>query len=764
MPESRTGKEPKHTKCHAAVALALAASFGAAAAAEPSERRLEAVTVTSTRTERPVEDVPGTVSVIGEARIEHETMRDITDLVRYEPGVSVGNTPGRFGPNSFTIRGIGGNRVLMQVDGIRMPEAFSIGSFSSASRNVVDLDAVKAVEILRGPGSSLYGSDAIGGVVTFITRDPADYLKLTDKPVFASIKGGYATADDGWLVTGTIAAGRGDLQGMAVYTHRSGHETENQGAVGGTGALRTEPNPQSYDDGNFLGKLVYRLNARHRIRLTAEQFSEERSTQVLTLNPATPLTSFLTGDDRSKRDRLSIEHEHTDPDGRLFQLARWQLYYQDSEASQFTFERRADALFSGFTGHCSGTAPGTRTCDYRRTFDYRQRTFGASAQLEKVFEGRGGSHHLTYGADLSRTRTSEIRNGVVTITPLGATTSNIAPDNFPVRDFPESDTMLSGLFVQDEVRIGALSLIPGLRYDAYRLDPKPDAIFIADNPGITAVEKKEDALSPKIGVLYRLTPRYTLYGQYAYGFRAPPFNDVNVGFTNLAFGYTAIPNPDLKPEKSRGLEVGLRGRIGRASFSLAGFYNRYKDFISPLQALDCPGDPRCVPGLVTFQSVNLGRVRIRGIEARGELPLGNGFGLIGAASFAEGEDTDRGQPLNSIDPPKLVAGLTYDAPGRAWGGQLVGTFVDGKKHIDQTTAPVPLASPGYAVFDLIGYWNASKRGSLHVGLFNLTDRKYFLWSDLQGLGGGAAGIAGPAALDRFSQPGRNLRVTYKHRF
>src|SRR5690606_27019353 len=139
-------------------------------------------------------------------------------------------------------------------------------------------------------------------------------------------------------------------------------------------------------------------------------------------------------------------------------------------------------------------------------------------------------------------------------------------------------------------------------------------------------------------------------------------------------------------------------------------------------------------------------------------------GLIGAASFAEGEDTDRGQPLNSIDPPKLVAGLTYDAPGRAWGGQLVGTFVDGKKHIDQTTAPVPLASPGYAVFDLIGYWNASKRGSLHVGLFNLTDRKYFLWSDLQGLGGGAAGIAGPAALDRFSQPGRNLRVTYKHRF
>ena len=170
----------------------------------------------------------------------------------------------------------------------------------------------------------------------------------------------------------------------------------------------------------------------------------------------------------------------------------------------------------------------------------------------------------------------------------------VAPDDFPVRDFPESDTALAGLFAQDDIRLGRWSVIPGLRYDYYRLKPKPDAIFAADNPGITPVEKKEHAVSPKIGLLFRATPRYTLFGQYAHGFRAPPYNDVNIGFTNLAFGYTAVPNPDLKPERSRGVEIGLRGDFGaRGRFSLAAFHNRYRDFIASLQQLDCPGDPAC---------------------------------------------------------------------------------------------------------------------------------------------------------------------------
>jgi len=374
------------------------------------------------------------------------------------------------------------------------------------------------------------------------------------------------------------------------------------------------------------------------------------------------------------------------------------------------------------------------------------------------------SHQLVYGADLSQTRTSQLRHAVRRNITTNTTTTNIPPDNFPVRDFPESETTLAGAFAQNEAKIGRWSVIPGLRYDTYKLRPRPDFIFNGDNPGIVTVDKEVDALSPKLGLLYRATPGLTLFSQYAHGFRAPPYNDVNIGFTNLAFGYTAIPNPDLKPERSRGLELGVRGQSGRSSFSVAVFHNRYRDFIASLQQLDCPADPRCVGALITFQSVNFTNVTLQGFEARGELALAGGFGLLGALSVAEGEDTDRPQPLNSIDPPKLVTGLRYDAPGRAWGGQFVATTVGKKRHLDQTSAPVLRPSPEYRIFDLLAFWNLSKQSSLQFGLFNLTNQKYFLWSDMQGVGAGTAALAGAQSLDRFSQPGRNARASYKYVF
>lgn len=747
------------------VSAAFAASFAASLYAQQSPAQKEAelgtVTVTSTRTERQVSDAPNTVTVIESGNIERNLMKDITDLIRYEPGVSVSNNPGRFGPNGFTIRGIGGNRVLMQVDGIRLPDAFSFGSFGSASRNVIDIDALKAVEILRGPGSSLYGSDALGGVVTYITKDPADYMKLTDRPVFASLKAGYASVDDSWLTTATLASGRGDLQGMLLYTYRSGSETENKGSVGGTGANRTEPNPQSYRDGNLLGKVVFKLNANNTFKVTGERFKNDTATNVLTLNPATPRTSALSGDDDVKRDRLSLDHEYRDAGGMLFNIARWQLYYQDSDTSQLSLETRSNT-----TATCSGVAVAANTCVFQRSFDFRQRASGLNTQLEKLFQTGAWSHQLIYGLDYNKTRTSQMRDGVRTNLTTGASTKNVTPDSFPARDFPESDTTLLGLFAQDEIKHDAWSVIPGLRYDYYRLTPKPDVIFTRNNPGITPTDKKDEALSPKIGVLYRLTPQYTVFGQYAHGFRAPPYNDVNIGFTSLAFGYTTIPNPNLKSETSRGVEVGLRGNFGRAgNFSLATFYNRYQDFISSQTALNCPGDPKCVPGLTTtFQSINLSNVRIYGFEARGEVGLRNGFGLLGALGYAVGDDTGRDQPLNSIEPLKLVTGLKYDAPDTRWGGQLVGSFVESKKRIDQTTAPVPLASSGYSVFDLIGYWNLSQQVTLNFGVFNVTDAKHFLWSDLRGVGGGTATMGTAASIDRFSQPGRNARVTLRYQF
>ena len=169
---------------------------------------IEYITVTATRVERLLEDVPATVSIISADEVEKNLSRDIRDLIRYEPGVSVGGS-NRFGLNGITIRGIGDDRVLTQVDGVPTIDEYNFGAFMTARRDFVDVDALKTVEVVRGPASSLYGSDALGGVVSFLTKDPEDYLEAVERPWYLSAKGGYSSEDNSFLTTATAVGGGG---------------------------------------------------------------------------------------------------------------------------------------------------------------------------------------------------------------------------------------------------------------------------------------------------------------------------------------------------------------------------------------------------------------------------------------------------------------------------------------------------------------------------------------------------------------------------
>ena len=167
---------------------------------------LETVTVVGSRTARDAADVAATITVIDTARIERELARNIADLVRFEPGVSVGGTGSRFGLTGFNIRGMDGNRVLTVIDGVRVPEEFSFGPFLSSRRDFVDIDSLSRAEIARGPISALWGSDAIGGVVAFTTLQPHQYV-TQDRRVNAGVKAGYTSADEGANAAITFAAG-----------------------------------------------------------------------------------------------------------------------------------------------------------------------------------------------------------------------------------------------------------------------------------------------------------------------------------------------------------------------------------------------------------------------------------------------------------------------------------------------------------------------------------------------------------------------------
>ncbi|NOG70869.1 TonB-dependent siderophore receptor [Roseicella sp. DB1501] len=198
-------RPPRSPLPHAALlggALALACSAGARQAAAQAASQaappdvaeagdaaiaLPPISVTATRGPRPVDEVPATVTIIESEQLERQNANRPQDIIRYEPGISFGNQPGRTGGTNFVIRGIGENRVRVQVDGIRVPDfPGSNAGAGTFTRDFVDLESVKRIEILRGPASALYGSDALGGVVAYTLKDPRDYLAETNANTFLS--------------------------------------------------------------------------------------------------------------------------------------------------------------------------------------------------------------------------------------------------------------------------------------------------------------------------------------------------------------------------------------------------------------------------------------------------------------------------------------------------------------------------------------------------------------------------------------------------
>ena len=716
-------------------ALIVQPAHAEAPAAETPVAEVDPVVVIGTRSQRLASNTPATVSVIDAAQIEKMLATDIKDLIRFEPGVSVPTSPARFSlalsgagrdaNSGFTIRGMGGDRVLIINDGVRLPAGFSFGAQAVGRGGYNDLDLIKSVEILRGPASALYGSDGIAGAVAFTTKDPSDFL-TGDQTFGARGRVAYNSADEGWTEGVAFAGRSGSLSGLLAYTRRDAQETENKGSVGGVGPTRTEPNPQDFSSNAILGKLVWEVNPNHTLRLTYDHLDSEMDGDALSSRSATVLA--VTANDETQRDRVSADWRFQDfaglSDGSV------SFYWQDATTRQYTFEDRTPAV------------------DRVRDTTFDNTVYGFAAQGARVFgEGSAVQHRVTVGGDWSMTKQEGIRDGVTP--PVGET--------FPIRAFPKTEFQLAGLFVQDEIELldGALSIIPAVRYDWYDLSPKIDAQFPAAASG-----QSDDHISPKLGVVYWTGAHLGVFANYSLGFRAPSPMQVNNFFENPVFGYRSIPNPNLSPETSESFEAGFRLRDidvegGKMRLNTTAFATHYDNFIDQV-AVSGTGVPGVDP--LVYQYVNLTEVDIRGLEARADLSWDNGFSLIGSAAYAEGEQMTDGRrsELGSIDPVKVVAGLNYAAQSGVWGGSATVTW-SGKKDA-ATYGGLSCGSACYlgdsfTLLDMTAYWNVTERATLRAGAFNVLDETYGWWSDVRGLS------AASTIKDAYTQPGRNFGVS-----
>lgn len=687
---------------------------------------LPPVGVTATRSAKPLDDVPATVTVVEGRQLERQSAVRLSDVVRYEPGVTVGNQPARGGQTNYVIRGIGANRVLVLQDGLRLQDFPGTNEGAGTyTRDFTDLDTLRRVEILRGPASALYGSDALGGVVNYILKDPADYLDDAGKDWSLSGKLGYDGADRSIYETIAGAARTGTTEMMLLYTRRDGHEADANGSI--------KPNPQVYQSNSLLGRVVVHAGDADTIRITG-QFNQRRTSSQLHSEEVTSATSAVLashGRDSTWRAGLALDWTHDAPVLFMDDI-RLRLGYSRLERTEQTALARAVATGGGL--------PATANRLRLSEFGFTQDLVSLDIQAHSATSWFGVPHALTYGLSADFIATTRPRQRTEYDLSTGLPLASVGGESFPNKNFPDTGTIQAGLFVQDEIRLGRLEISPALRLDVYDLRPHPDADFARSASGLSVHPISQVSLSPKLSLLYHLDDHHTVYAQYAHGFRPPPYDSTNFGFTNFAYGYQILPNARLKSETSDGGEIGLRGRYARGSWQLSAFYNQYSDFIDTQLVGYSPA------GLMQFQYRNLSSVRIWGLEARGDYRLTRQLTLRGALAWARGEDAATGKPIDSVDPVKLVTGLSWQGE-HGFGADAVLTA--SLQH-DRVSTASYFKAPGYATLDLMAHYDMNPNFRVNVGLFNVTDQKYFVSQDVIGL------AATSAARELYAQPGRYL--------
>ncbi|WP_339496814.1 TonB-dependent receptor [Pseudomonas sp. EA_15y_Pfl1_P101] len=728
-----------------------------------STLNLQQVTISATRNEQDVNSVPSSVSVYEREELDRQNVNTLRELVRYEPNVSVGGAGGRASNSGYNIRGIDGDRILTQVDGVEVPDNFFNGPYAKTRRNYVDPEIVKRVEILRGPASALYGSSAIGGAVSYFTLDPDDIIK-PGQDVGARLKTGYSSADESCLTSATVAGRVQDFDGLLHLSQRNGHEMESYDGNNATGLARTGANPEDARTTNVLAKLGWNYGDDNRLDLTYEKFKDDRDVNLKNAvgGPFTGGRGFnfyraRSGNDTITRERFGIENRFA-LESPIADHIKTSLNYQIAKTDQTTAE-----IYQ----------PSRRVLRTRETL-YEEKQWVFDAQLDKTFSLGETDHQLTYGTTLKQQKVTGSREGAATCLAVGSgctaigAPSPMASDSVKkASDFPDPTINTYSLFAQDQITWDKWTFLPAVRYDYTQLKPKLTEAFLntVDPTRIYAHSDKEKTwhrVTPKFGLTYALTDHYTWFGQYAEGFRTPSAKALYGRFENLQQGYTVEPNPDLKPESSKGVETGIRGNFDSGSFDIAVFYNKYRDFID---------EDASVAGSTSqqFEANNIKHATIKGIEAKGRLNLDafgapQGMYTQGSVGYTYGRNDDNGEALNSVNPLKGVFGLGYDQDN--YGGLLSWTLVKKQNRVDSTTfhAPDgsttgPFKTPGFGIVDLTAFYKVTHDVTLNGGLYNLTDKKYWNWDDVRSYDGvGEAGVTSPANLDRLTQPGRNVAI------
>jgi len=654
--------------------------------------RLDSLEVTATRTSRETFLTPAAVSVVGAEAIQNQAALGVTDAIRELPGLDVTGV-GVQQPRP-AIRGLRGQRILMLQDGLRLNNSRRQQDFGEVP-SLIDVGQVERIEVVRGPASVLYGSDAIGGVVNVITR-PAP-----DRPAFGTASYQYGSAYGLSAVRARAGGSRGRLsveagghwRSASAYDAPSGQFGDIQLAaparVEGTGV----------DDWSADIRLALKASQRARLFARAETYRADNAGFGLIdpslYAPETPRIDITYPDQRFSK--FTLGYEAQELAHALVDRFEVTAYAQDNERTlAFDF---LQPLAPG----AELTIVNTNTTDMT--------TMGWRAEAKKLAKAT----LWTYGMDGFRDRSNNSDLSVTTVTGFGP--PSVEETSRP--SVPNADYLSVGAFLQAERAFGRLTLIGGGRAQSVRAQTRT-----TQGLDEALVERNSSALVGALNAIVDVSHGFSLVGSVARGFRAP--NLVEWFFEGPipeALSYQAR-NPDLKPESSLSLDAGVRFRTDQVRVEAFAFQNTLTNGIRS----DATGDT--IQGFPVFASLNLDKLRYRGFEATAEaLPHPN---LLLRSGISHLTSEDVLQPDNRLGDTyanRVNGAVRWQEPELGlwaeWGIRRNGE----QKEVDLARNPLGAILPAFTVQHArFGFRPAGEREGVSpaftLSFENLTDALY----------------------------------------
>lgn len=719
----------------AAIGALTVGAFGLPALAE------ETVQLDTVSVEAEADRTPPTADTTDRKVLDQRQIQSLDDFSRrVDPSVSIDGDS-----ESFNIRGLGEDRVVTTLDGIRLPYLTygardGGGPVNSRSGGVdtFDFDGLSSLDVYKGADSTLFGSGALGGVIALRSLTPEDLL--TDgKTLGGLVKGSYSSADESWRSNLALAGRYMDTWFLVQGGYGQGHETETQGNVDTYGTTRSKANPTDSDRYNGLITIHQYVDGGHRFGLTGEIFNREDDIDART---SSGVAAYAPGDYRqteeSERNRVSFDYKFTAP-------------------SRGGFIDEAEVIAYWQRVKLTSTRDATRRTSpigvYDQTNDIEIEAFGLNAQAVSRYRLAGIGNSLRYGAEAITDETKQFSASVnnCPAVPIPFSTCYFLHDN--QADAPDSKGRSLGLFAENEIGFldGVLAVTPGLRFDWYEQKPEDNAAYRNnDNYSGPLADNSDSKLSPKLLVEWHAASDLTLFAQWAQAFKAPNPSQLYLTFGSVG-SYAIIGNPDLKPETSNGFELGARAGDDLLGGKVTVFNNYYRNFIDQITTADAQYP---VGGITQY--VNRSKVQIYGVEVSGQWSFAPGWKTWGSVAVQTGKDTSLDVHLNSVPPLKAILGLGYDT--ETWGAAASATLAASRDEVENPATQGHLQRPGYEVFDLTGWWSPSFAPGikLEAGVYNLFDETYWNAIDIPD------SITLP--VDYYTEPGRNFRVSASYRF